>query len=503
MGGVGDKAVQRFDRTCDLYLPKDEIEGETILCGYVRVAWDRAVPDGEATDLAYVVLKATGPHPLPDPIVHVAGGPGAGSTLRDVVLEFILRYAPLREERDIILYDQRGMGRSVPFFACSYPDDTQAMSIRQDLQAKTSEDVTDADILTVFCQQDLTVQGYPPSGISTATSAADLTDLLTALGYPAYNLYAISYGTRLVMSFMHYFPNSPLVRSVVLDSTYPLPEDRVNDYLAEPTLYELAMFEAVFEECAADSACVVAYPDIRARFDRLVKKLDTEPLSFGDGQIFTGEDLYRAVYPYNHAINYIQFQPRLIAELEAGNTEMLARLRSGSIPSRDTVTGYPAEVEGFDGLMDAFLTCTQDVADFDGMAAMLVTLWDADAADVAVYLESVCPGDTAAALAGLLNAMPPGAFNGIIIRFAPELVQGVNSRAERQVELHGAVPLPCPAGADTRDPIRSRCARFLDRGGIVHHGRPWRRLPCLARCFDRADSDRLWRVSDLDPQWPI
>ena len=291
MGGVGDKAVQRFDRTCDLYLPKDEIEGETILCGYVRVAWDRAVPDGEATDLAYVVLKATGPHPLPDPIVHVAGGPGAGSTLRDVVLEFILRYAPLREERDIILYDQRGMGRSIPFFACSYPDDTQAMSIRQDLQAKTSEDVTDADILTVFCQQDLTVQGYPPSGISTATSAADLTDLLTALGYPAYNLYAISYGTRLVMSFMHYFPNSPLVRSVVLDSTYPLPEDRVNDYLAEPTLYELAMFEAVFEECAADSACVVAYPDIRQRFDRLVKKLDTEPLSFGDGQIFTGEDL--------------------------------------------------------------------------------------------------------------------------------------------------------------------------------------------------------------------
>jgi pimeloyl-ACP methyl ester carboxylesterase len=115
-----------LERPCDLYIPANEVEGQTIRCGFVRVPWDRSEPADATTDLAFVILKATGDHPRPDAIIHVAGGPGAGSTLRDAGLEFIKRYAPLREERDVILYDQRGIGNSLPFFACGYPDEAAA-----------------------------------------------------------------------------------------------------------------------------------------------------------------------------------------------------------------------------------------------------------------------------------------------------------------------------------------------------------------------------------------
>ena len=49
---------------------------------------------------------------------------------------------------------------------------------------------------------------------------------MKALEYPSYNLYGISYGSRLLMSFIHHYPDEALVRSIILDSVDTPPEDR-------------------------------------------------------------------------------------------------------------------------------------------------------------------------------------------------------------------------------------------------------------------------------------
>jgi pimeloyl-ACP methyl ester carboxylesterase len=294
--------------------------------------------------------------------------------------------------------------------------------------------------VNTFCQQALAALGYPASGISTANSAADLVDLMAAVGYPAYNLYGISYGTRLSMALMHHFPDEPMVRSVVLDSPYPLPEDQVSGYSSAPLLYQQALFEAVFAACQADEACATAYPDLRARFDALVEKLDATPLNLDDGQTFGGDDLYRAVYPLNLAINHIPYQPRLIAELEQGDTATLTLLRSGQVPARNMVTGAGPDVEGFPDLLDVYMECTVDVVPDDQMDRELVGLWDAEPDAIKAFVDSLCPGDRAAEVNGLVDSLAPGAFNGIITRFAPELIQGVNSALNNKLSCTEQYP---------------------------------------------------------------
>ena len=48
--------------------------------------------------------------PLPDPLVLLAGGPGQAAS--DLYLGIRGAFAPVRRDRDIIILDQRGTGRS-------------------------------------------------------------------------------------------------------------------------------------------------------------------------------------------------------------------------------------------------------------------------------------------------------------------------------------------------------------------------------------------------------
>ncbi|MDQ3694299.1 MAG: alpha/beta hydrolase [Chloroflexota bacterium] len=59
-----------------------------------------------------MILEQTGDDPAADPVVYLAGGPG-GSSLNGVP-HYAELFAGFREHRDVILYDQRGTGRSAP-----------------------------------------------------------------------------------------------------------------------------------------------------------------------------------------------------------------------------------------------------------------------------------------------------------------------------------------------------------------------------------------------------
>ena len=306
---IGDTGTLRLEeRPCDLFIPAGEVEGETIQCGYAIVPALREQPDSQPVKLAYVILKATGDDPVADPIVHIAGGPGAASTSRDAVLEFIRRYAPMREDRDIILYDQRGMGRSEPFFDC-----TQFLGDSTDFSALDNDTK-----LIAACQKAMDDQGYPPEAFSTPVSAADLMDLMTVLDYPEYNLYGISYGTRLLMSLMHHFPQEAPVRAVILDSVDTLPEDVGNDLTGAGQLLQQDMFESVFAACAGDETCAADYPDLRAQFDALTEQLDQNPIQLDEYTTVDGDTIYRYTFPYNGAIQNIPYQPRMLLELSQG-----------------------------------------------------------------------------------------------------------------------------------------------------------------------------------------
>ena len=175
------------------------------------------------------------------------------------------------ERRDFILLDQRGTGYSQPRLDCPERADLAAALLDKGLSAVENHQA----ILDAFrrCRERLAAEGIDLSAYHSAASATDLNDLRSALGYESLNLYSVSYGTRLALTLMRDYPQA--VRSVVLDSAYPL---QVNLYTALAPNADRA-FNVFFNRCAADPNCSTAYPDLRLVFYGLVDELNARPLT--------------------------------------------------------------------------------------------------------------------------------------------------------------------------------------------------------------------------------
>src|SRR5829696_5064324 len=120
--------------------------------------------------------------------------------------------------------------------------------------------------------------GVDLSQYNSIASANDTVALVKALGYDDYNLYGVSYGTRLALEVMRNHPESGL-RSVVLDSTYPPEIKSYEQFPQEP--HEVVI--QLFADCARNPACHTAYPDLKARFIALLGRLRAEPVISDDG----------------------------------------------------------------------------------------------------------------------------------------------------------------------------------------------------------------------------
>jgi pimeloyl-ACP methyl ester carboxylesterase len=114
---------------CPFKLPPGQVEGKTVECGYLVVPENRTAPAAASSTpaspavrtirLAVAIFHPTGGAAEPDPIVYLMGGPGA-SALEFLYLSFNIIYAPLLAAgRDLIFFDQRGVGRSQPTLDCT------------------------------------------------------------------------------------------------------------------------------------------------------------------------------------------------------------------------------------------------------------------------------------------------------------------------------------------------------------------------------------------------
>jgi len=237
-------------------------------CGYLIVPENRTRPGSPSIRLHVAMFRNQSGYSVPDPVVHLAGGPGS-SSLSVAAYLFNQGLGALLEKRDFILFDQRGTGYSQPRLDCIERTSITAVL----LEGNLSDEEAQLAIQDAFrrCRDRLMAQGIDLSAYNSAASAADLNDLRLALGYEKLNLYAVSYGTRLALTFMRDYPNS--VRSAVLDSAYPL---QVNLYTALAPNADRA-FNVFFNRCAADANCSAAYPDLRNFFYQLVDQLNAYP----------------------------------------------------------------------------------------------------------------------------------------------------------------------------------------------------------------------------------
>ena len=128
-------------------------------------------------------------------LVALAGGPGQAAT--PTAQGFAVALAPGLRERDLLVYDQRGTGRSAPL-RCP------ALQGRQTVSA------------IARCGQEI---GPARAFFRSGDSVEDLEALRAAAGYEQLAFYGVSYGTKVALEYAARYPDK--VERLVLDSVVP------------------------------------------------------------------------------------------------------------------------------------------------------------------------------------------------------------------------------------------------------------------------------------------
>lgn len=235
-------------------------------CGTLTRPENPEDPDSPAITLRVAVVPALNLEPMPDPVVPIAGGPGQGT------IEFYAgtsgAFEPLRRDRDILLVDQRGTGDSSRM-SCPVDDDFA------DTTLSTEE-------IAAYSTECLEALPHDPRYFTTSVAVSDLEAVREALGYPALNLYGISYGSRVAQHYARRYPAT--TRTVVLDGVVP-PQLPLGPEIATESQ---AAVDRIFARCAEDPDCNERFPDLASRFAALRAQLDRQPVRVKSADPITG-----------------------------------------------------------------------------------------------------------------------------------------------------------------------------------------------------------------------
>lgn len=241
-------------------------EGQEYTFGYLEVLENRDKPDGKRIKLPVYIFKSRSENPKPDPVLYTVGGPGYTSMRASRYMKYY-RYL---DDRDFILFEQRGTQYAEPSLDC--PEWSQAI-YESNLP---SFDIAKTDSLFQHaakeCNERLRKEGNDLNSYTTNHIAADINDLMNVLEIEEYNLLTLSYSTKIGQVLIRDYPDK--IRSVVMDSPLPL---EVN-YDEESVNNLLESLDKLLADCESDIECNDAFPNIKSRFLNYLEAQTNNPL---------------------------------------------------------------------------------------------------------------------------------------------------------------------------------------------------------------------------------
>jgi pimeloyl-ACP methyl ester carboxylesterase len=259
LAGCSNAAQDKVTGKPALALQACRLDGVSVeaRCGRLTVFEDRVARSGAQIDIHFAVVPAVAADPLPDPIVFFAGGPGQSAIKLAGAAYYILERA--RRDREVVLIDIRGTGKSHAL-DCGQPIKRTELAVQL---AALDPAVAAKDCLSKF--------GAGIRHYTTPNAAADVRDVLDALGYAKVNLWGVSYGTRLGLEFLR--QNPARVRSMVLDGVAPT-DIKLPLYFSRDGEQSLRRLIA---DCEADKACSQAMQGLRKDVEQVVDGLRQAP----------------------------------------------------------------------------------------------------------------------------------------------------------------------------------------------------------------------------------
>jgi pimeloyl-ACP methyl ester carboxylesterase len=305
-------------------------------------------------------------------IIALAGGPGQPAL--PFAEDFTELLGPIASTRDLIVFDQRGIGLSDPLSCHAFEHPSLYSSFGKLIEA---------------CGDQL---GPARSFYTTADTVADIEAIRQSGGYEKLVLYGTSYGTKVAEEYAQEYPGH--VEALVLDSVVP-PNG--------PEPLERSTFAAIpriLRQLCADRACAHITTNPVADLARVVERMDRAPLR---GRAIAGNGRAHRVLLYSDELVGLllagDFSPLLRADFL---TAVAAAARGDDAPlARLVATAESAEGEGedFDTPLYYATTCEEQDFPWSRAASPRSRIAQASAAASALGASAFAPFTAADALA--------------------------------------------------------------------------------------------------------
>lgn len=315
---------------------------ERINCGSIDVPLDYNNPGGVQIRVHVAVLSATSSTPASDPFVIFAGGPGQAAGEYGGFAR--LAFHEIRKERDIVLIDQRGTGKSYGL-RCTFDSLEDTLMEPQEVAEKCRS------------QHDIDVRYFTLENIM-----RDTDEVRARLGYDQLNLWGGSYGTKSVSLYLKRYPER--VRSIIVDGVLP-PDTSL--FMSAPSSAQRALTKLA-DDCKAQASCNAAFPDFEGQVNDLVERAANGELEFKGIDPVSGkyvelplqfETIVESIRSVMYGAEGTTILPYVVNEAHGGNlTPLLASLMNGSAVIDTMYMGSTLS-----------LLCGEDVASADAEAA--------------------------------------------------------------------------------------------------------------------------------------
>jgi pimeloyl-ACP methyl ester carboxylesterase len=231
-------------------------------CALATVPVDRGAPELGTTEISLLVwpgVVEVRPGDAGPPLVVLQGGPGGPSS--DMV-----EYFPRRSYTQVFI-DQRGTGFGAVDLDC--PEITAALPA---IWAATQEHARSNELAAYGACFDRLAGEPLLANTDTAAHAADVVEVMAALGFDRWSVYGVSYGTTIALEILRDPPAG--LAGVVLDGVYP-PDLEPTPALAASASRALDEIDAA---CAADVGCNELVGSFKDTLHGLIAELNAEPL---------------------------------------------------------------------------------------------------------------------------------------------------------------------------------------------------------------------------------
>jgi pimeloyl-ACP methyl ester carboxylesterase len=290
-------------------------------CSFMDVPLDWAKPDGETIELALIRAPARDPENRIGSLVYNFGGPGASGVYALPALAS--EYEALRDRYDLVSFDPRGVGRSVPVECLDdrEMDELAAGDPTPDDSAEEKSFQRGIEEFTDGCEEN---SGEELPHVGTLNAARDLDLMRQVLGDDKLHYFGISYGTELGGVYAHLYPKN--IGRAVFDAVVDPTQGTVQSALGQVRGFQLALGNFAEDCLDRGDACRLPGSSVAEIEDwviRLLDRLDKKPVpGIGERMLTEGQAANGIIHTL-YSKEYWKLLEQGLDEADGGNGALL------------------------------------------------------------------------------------------------------------------------------------------------------------------------------------